>query len=121
MLVDSGPDGEWAESVISGGSLIAPHLLLVEVASVLRRAVLAGDLSADAATLAHADLGDLPIDLLPYEPFADRIWALRDNLTPYDAWYVAVAEDLDVALATLDRRLAAAPGPRCQFAAPETR
>ncbi len=55
---------------------------------------------------------------LPYEPFADRVWQLRHSVTPYDAWYVAIAEAFEVPLATLDHRLANAPGPRCSFSTP---
>lgn len=87
----------------------------VEVANILRRTVLAGDLSVELATLAHNDLLALRVHLYPYEPFAQRVWELRENVTAYDAWYVSLAERLEVDLATLDRRLARAPGPRCGF------
>ena len=114
-LVDSGTDGRWAEALLASDSLAAPHLLPVEVANILRRSVLAHAISADQASLAHADLLDLRVELFPYAPFASRVWALRDNVTCYDAWHVAVAEALGAPLATLDARLANAPGPRCQF------
>jgi predicted nucleic acid-binding protein len=117
-LVDDGPDGRWAEGLLGGEPLAAPHLLPVEVASILRRAARAGALSPDAAALAHGDLLDLRVELFPYAPLAARVWALRDNVTTYDAWYVALAEFLDAPLATLDARLARAPGPRCRFALP---
>jgi predicted nucleic acid-binding protein len=116
-LVDSGPDGRWAEGLLSSG-LAAPHLLPVEVASVLRRAVHQGDLAVEIASLAHADLQDLRLELVPYGLVAERIWELHQNLSPYDAWYVAVAELLEVPLATLDQRLARAPGPTCTFRTP---
>ncbi len=89
---------------------------LVEAANVLRRAAIAGEISADAATLAHADLVNLRIELFAYEPFAARVWDLRANVTAYDGWYVAVAESLGAKLATLDVRLTKATGPRCAFA-----
>jgi predicted nucleic acid-binding protein len=114
-LVDSGPDGTWAESLLDEPGLCAPHLLPVEAADILRRGVLAGDLTADTASLAHRDLLDLRIELFAYEPFAHRIWQLRDNLTSDASWYVAVAEVLDAPLATLDGRLRCASGPRCAF------
>lgn len=117
-LVDTGEAGSWAEALLAEGDLVAPHLLPAEVASVLRRAALAGDVSADVASLAHADLLDLRIELFPYAPFARRIWELRENLAAYDAWYVAVAEELDASVATLDLRLARASGPRCAFDTP---
>lgn len=89
-----------------------------EAANILRRAVLAGDLSREIATQAHADLLDMQAQLYPYWPLAGRIWDLRENVTVYDAWYVALAELLDVQLATLDHRLATAPGTWCQFVMP---
>lgn len=223
-LASGGATGEWAESVLAGEPLAAPHVLPVEAASILRRAERAGEISADAASLAHADLGRLRVEYFPYEPFAQRIWELcaalpgshpqgkllqrlrlgiddaetsrkrielqisallessgelerrageataagradqarealdrmtslqaelsglrtqyqslqeaqdkmiaasrrlqakidaapqaGPNLSCYDAWYVALAEFLGVKLATLNPRLAGAPGPRCGF------
>lgn len=117
-LVDTGTDGQWAESLLTA-DLAAPHLLPVEVANVMRRAVKAEEVTDDVASLAHADLLDLRVQLYPYDLVASRIWELRRNLTPYDAWYVAVAELLDAPLATLDQRLVASPGPRCEFLSPK--
>lgn len=117
-LVDAGPDGTWAEEVLGSEPLAAPHLMPVEVANVLRRAAAGGDLSTDVASLAHDDLMSLRVDLFPYEPCASRVWELRSAVTAYDAWYVALAEALDVPFATLDVRLARASGPRCRFVLP---
>jgi predicted nucleic acid-binding protein len=114
-LIDSGVDGRWAESILLSGPVVAPHLVLVEAANILRRAGLTGDVSTDVASLAHGDLVSLPIELFPYAPFAARMWELRANLTMYDAWYVAVAEYVDAPLATLDIKLSRANGPRCEF------
>ena len=58
------------------------------------------------------------VDLFPYGAGADRVWALRGNLTCYEAWYVALAEMLGASVATLDQRLARASGPRCRFVVP---
>lgn len=118
-LIDAGPDGAWAETQLVSGPLAAPHLMPVEVANILRRASLAGDISPDVAAMAHADLLDLPAALFAYEPFAARVWELRDNLSTYDASYVALAEALEVPLVTLDGRLRRAAGPRCTFATPQ--
>jgi len=117
-LTDSGADGRWAEALLAGDSLAAPHLMPVEAGNILRRAALAGDLSADVASLAHTDLLDLRVEFFPYQPCAGRVWELRENVTCCDGWYVAVAELLDAPLATLDGRLANLPGPRCRFLLP---
>ena len=90
----------------------------VEVANILRRAAAAGEISGDVAAMAHSDLLDMRVELFPYGPFASRVWELRDNVTCYDAWYVALAEFLDSRVATLDLRLARATGPRCGFELP---
>jgi len=117
-LVDGGPTGTWAEALLTAEPLAAPHILPAEVASVLRRAELAGEITGDTAALAYADLADLTIEFVPYEPFANRVWELRRNVTPYDGWYVALAEALSVPMATLDVRLTASPGVRCAFLVP---
>lgn len=117
-LTDAGPAGVWARAVLAAQPLAAPHLLPAEVANVLRRAALSGELSAEIASLAHADLLQLPAVLFPYEPLAERVWELRSSVTVYDAWYVALAESLGASLATLDVRLARAHGPRCVFVTP---
>lgn len=115
---DDGPEGAWAERVLAGGNLIAPHLVLAEAANVLRRLERAKLLSRLEATAAHTDLVRLDLQLVPYEPFAERVWELRASLSSYDAWYVAVAELADMPLATLDRRLTRATGPDCEFLLP---
>jgi len=117
-LVDNGGAGRWAESQLTGDDLAAPHLMPVEVANMLRRAVLAGDLTPDVASLAHGDLLALPIALFAYGPLAERVWDLRSSVTAYDAWYVALAELLEAPLATVDVRLSRSTGPRCPFLTP---
>ena len=115
---DSGPEGAWAEEILSQGGIVAPHLVLVEATNILRRLERSREVSPLEASAARRDIVRLAIDLLPFEPFADRVWELRRNVTSYDAWYVAIAEAFDVPLATLDRRLARAPGPSCRFLTP---
>lgn len=117
-LVDDGPQGRTCEELLASEHLVAPHLLPVEVTNVLRRATAAGDITADVAALAFGDLLDLRMDLYAFEPFAARVWELRANVSAYEAWYVALAETLDLRLATLDARLARAPGPRCDIVVP---
>ena len=91
-------------------ALHVPHLVDVEVTQALRRCVASGDVHSDAATLAIAALRDLPLERHGHEALFDRVWALRRNLTAYDAVYVALAEALGAVLVTCDRKLARAPG-----------
>jgi len=60
----------------------------------------------------------LDLELFPFSPFAERVWALRDKLKAIGAWYVALTEALGCPVATLDRRLSRASGPRCSFVTP---
>lgn len=117
-LVDSGQEGRWAEATLAQGQLAGPELILVEASNILHRLERGGEISRIEATGAHRDLVRLDIELFPFAPFAERIWALRGNLTSYDAWYVALAETLDAPLVTLDRRLARARGPSCELIVP---
>ncbi len=73
-LVDSGADGRWAEALLTSDSLAAPHLMPAEATNILRRSAAAGVISAEQASLAHADLLDLRVELFPYAPFAGRVW-----------------------------------------------
>jgi predicted nucleic acid-binding protein len=118
LSVDSGPDGQWAEAIIDGGPLHAPELVYAEVTNVLRKLERAKNITTADAIAAHEDLLELNLELFSFEPFAERIWELRHNLTSYDAWYVAVAEALGLPLATLDEGLARASGPKCDFLTP---
>ncbi len=117
-LVDVGREGQWAEAAVADGILIGPELILVEASNILRRLEQAGEISQQEATNAHGDLLQLDIELFPFAPFAERVWALRSNLTSYDAWYVALAEEFDCPLITLDKRLSRASGPKCEIVIP---
>lgn len=90
----------------------------VEVTNVIRRNEAAGKVTTATANRAFADLLVYPLVLLPYEPFARRVWELRRNVTSYDAWYVAIAEYENAELVTLDARLARASGPICTITVP---
>ncbi len=119
MLVDGGPVGRWATRALTAATdLLAPHLAMFETANILRRHQLAELITADQAAQAHADLLELPIDLWPYEVLAPRTWQLRSNVSVYDRSYVAVAEMTGTPLATLDTRLARAPGVTCVIVTP---
>ena len=104
-----------AERALSGDGLVAPNVIRAEFVSAIRGVELAGHLDAGAASQALDWCRDLPLDLHPVEPHLQRMWELRHNVTPYDAWYVALAEALEVPLLTTDARLARATGPRCDF------
>jgi predicted nucleic acid-binding protein len=111
-------DGEWARAAMQGRRLTAPTHMHVEVSNVLRRSVLAGHLARDLAALVHDELVQLRVTTVAFETLAGRVWALHPNVTAYDAAYVALAEELDAPLLTLDRRLARAKGPTCSFLLP---
>ena len=117
-LVSSGQDSRWALSLIATESLAGPELLPAEVCNVLRRLESSGQLSTADATLAYSDLQRLSLELFPFAPFAQRIWDLRNTVTSYDAWYVALAEALGCPLATLDSRLMRTNGVECKFLGP---
>ena len=112
-LADDDEDGERARSRLQGERLTAPEVLDLEVVSVIRKAFASGALSRRRAGLALADLIDLDLERISHRPMLARIWELHENLTPYDAAYVALAETIDATLLTADRRLSLAPGPRC--------
>jgi predicted nucleic acid-binding protein len=95
-----------------GETLHAPHLIDVEVAQVLRRYARAGVLGAERGAEALEDLADFPITRYPHEVLLFRIWELRNNVTAYDACYLALAEALGAPLVTRDAKLAAAAGHR---------
>ncbi len=117
-LVDSGHEGVWSESAVGEGSLTGPELPLAEATNILRRLERAVDILRLEANRAQPDLLRLDIKLFPFAPFGDRAWALRSNLTSYDARYVALAEALGCPLVTLDRKLSRAAGPACDIIVP---
>jgi predicted nucleic acid-binding protein len=117
-LLDVGPHGTWAEEVLAQGSLHAPELARAEAMNIFRRLERAKLITTPEANGAQDDLMQLDIDLFSLEPFADRIWELRHNVTSYDAWYVALAEALGLPLATLDERLSKSNIVRCEFLTP---
>jgi predicted nucleic acid-binding protein len=114
-LADDGHDGDDARARLRGERLTAPELVDLEVTSVWRRQMREGAIDARRAALALADLAALPLRRSSHRLLLPRCWELRDNLTIYDASYVALAEALDVTLLTGDGRLARATGPRCHI------
>lgn len=108
-LLSAGP----ARRGLAAEQLHVPHLIDSEVASGLRRRVAARKMSADAGWAVLHTWRRLGMIRYPTFSFLDRVWELRDNLSAYDAAYVALAELLDCALLTADGRLGRAPGIRC--------
>jgi predicted nucleic acid-binding protein len=101
------------ERIFGGGELLhAPHLMDVEVAQVMRRYSLRGEITAARGALALDILRRLPVRRHAHDLLLDRIWELRTNMTAYDAAYVALAEGLGATLVTRDAALSRAPGVR---------
>jgi predicted nucleic acid-binding protein len=114
-LVGDDAPGQRARAELADEPLYAPELIDIEVASAWRRHMLAGQLDGRRAESALSLLAEMELIRAPHTPLMPRIWELRDNVTPYDAAYVALAEALGAPLVTADARLAGAPGPRCEF------
>lgn len=114
VLADDGPDGQRARAELrSAGEISAPDLVDVETVAVLRKRWLARTISARRFASAVDDLEAMAIDRYPTLRFMRRAYELRENVTAYDASYIALAEILGCELLTGDTRLARAPGTRC--------
>lgn len=114
-LGDDGHDGDIArERILMDPDLHAPHLMDLEVMSVLRRLSRVGRLDDRRVSFALRDLVDLSIVRYPHLAFAYRIWELRQNATVYDAAYLALAETLQCTFVTADRALATLAGVDCE-------
>ncbi len=100
---------------LAAHELHAPFLIELEVVETLRRNVRAGKLSVDRGIEALDDFAELALVRYPLGALQDRVWELRDNLTAYDAVYVALAEALGAPVITCDRGLARAPGSRARI------
>ena len=98
------------ERLKRGGTLHAPHLIDVEVTHAVRGLVARGELSTDGAFLARRNAAEMSMTLYPHALLLERAWQLREQLSTYDAVYVALAELLPAPLVTCDARLAAAHG-----------
>jgi len=105
-------DGE-ARRSLATETVVIPHLADSEVTQALRAQVLRGQIGDGDARAALARWMGLGLRRCGVVGFIARLWELRDNLTAYDATYVALAEALACELVTADARLAQAPGPTC--------
>ena len=100
---------------LSRDRLAAPHLADAEVIQTIGRLVARGSLDSGAAKRSVLRWVRLDVQRFPIVGFAPRIWALRHNLSAYDACYVSLAEALECPLLTADARMAIAPGPECSM------
>lgn len=128
MVIDASAAIEWILQTAKGAEiearifrkpgasahLHAPHLLDVEVAQVLRKQVAKGLVSELRGQTALDDFLQIPLMRYPHDVVLRRVWQLRQNLTAYDAVYVALAEALRVPLLTCDANIAGAPGHRAR-------
>ena len=110
------PDSPAADLLADSDAVFqVPSIFDVEVLSALRGLVRGGKYDRGAADELVADLVVLPVERWHMSPLLPRIWQLRDNLTPYDAAYVALAELTGTVLLTGDERITAAPATRCEI------
>lgn len=114
-LADDGPDGDRARQRLRGERLAAPELIDLDVGSVLRRQNHSGQIDNRRAELALNDLAATPLQRAAHINLLGRCWELRQNLTFYDAAYVALAQALQVTLLTGDHRLTRAAGSFCRI------
>jgi len=113
-LVDEGPGDPIRTRLVAEGLVAAPALIDLEFANVLRGLLTKRTIALAAAELALAEFLQAPIHRHSHGPLLPRVWQLRDNLTAYNAAYVALAEALGVDLLGIDRRIAGAPDIRCR-------
>ncbi len=102
----------WVAEQMRSHAILAPHLLPVEVTHTLGGVVVGRATREPDAGAAVRFSTTWPVAFADFTPFAARVWELRDTLSSYDGWYVAVAEAAQVPVVTLDARSARAPGPR---------
>jgi predicted nucleic acid-binding protein len=118
FLVGADPVADAIRGIVTGEALAAPHAVDLECASTLRGLVQGKKLPPDEAERALDLLGKMSLRRYGHTSLLPRIWQLRNNMWPYDAAYVALAESLSADLVTLDRKIAKVPGIRCAVRAP---
>ncbi len=117
-LLEAGPQGAWARATLRReDDVAAPDLIDLEVVSGLRKLLRRREVPKSVAELALDDFLQLELKRYSSTPFLERIWALRRQLTPYDAAYVALSEELQIPLVTTDFRLARSAGHRAEIIA----
>ena len=106
LLIDPETDIAVWNKVNNAGQLIAPHIIDLEIISGIRRHLRIGTFDQIRADQAISDMKDFKIDRRPIIENIQRIWELRNNVTPYDASYLSLAESLKLPLLTRDKKLA---------------
>ena len=119
-VIDASAVGSPSPLVGDADALLAPELIDLEVANLLRKSVLRGLQTADEASAALMVWANNDVVRFPHAARLPAVWALRHTITLYDAAYVALAADLDATLLTADRRLAAAATRYCGVATVES-
>lgn len=104
-----------AGRILTGEPIYAPQLMALEVQNVIRKCLVRNELTLTRANQALEDFTGLPVVYYPHQPFLPRIWAMRHNITTYDAAYITLAEAMPATLLTCDERLAAAKGHAAQI------
>ncbi|MGH3544632.1 MAG: type II toxin-antitoxin system VapC family toxin [Mycobacteriales bacterium] len=99
----------------AGHALFAPTHFDVEVISAVRSLARNNPLFSAAVPAALGHLAGFPIRRMPLAPLLQRMWQLRENITPYDAAYLALTEQLGGSLVTCDVKLTQSPGAECDF------
>jgi predicted nucleic acid-binding protein len=118
-LVAVGIHGDRARQELHDVAVLqVPAIFGAEAVSAIRGLVLRGALDPLRASAAIEQIRSVRTVQYPFEPFCSRVWQLRANLTIYDGWYVALAEQLGTELVTADERLLTASGPRCPIRLP---
>jgi predicted nucleic acid-binding protein len=108
LLTLSGRAPQVRRAISDAGAVLAPDHINAETLSALRRLQRRG-LSAERTAQAALDLRTLPVERVPTAPLLSAAWALRENVRPFDAFYVALAAAQGCPLLTVDARLAGAP------------
>jgi predicted nucleic acid-binding protein len=101
--------GRQVAGLVAGAQLIAPDIVNPEVIQSLRGLERGGKLSSERAAKAVRRLADSPVRRVPTTGLIADAWALRANLSAYDACYVALARALDCPLLSTDAPLKRAP------------
>jgi predicted nucleic acid-binding protein len=115
LIVDGPKASEAIEALEKQGTMVAPQLIDLEILNALRKQRMANRVSRERIEQALGDFNAIAIERYPTHHLNTRIWELCDNLTPYDACYVALAESLEIPLYSLDRRMANAPRHNAQI------